>query len=265
MPRKIFVSYRREDAAAEAARIRDRLTTVFGADNVFMDIDTLKPGQRFDQELEKALSTCDAFLAVIGPRWYDIAYARAQAGGHDYVREEIATALARNITVVPILIDRAVLPHPETLPNDLRPLVLHQAYQIRHEYFGRDADALITALAGKPTAKPLSPLPSSRGLLRVWVAVTLVWLAIVAAFVALEERPGPAGNFDTRLMSNPFGRHTPDGIKMEEEYQKAREAYDKSEERHRVIVLLFAGIIPPSVLFALGYLGIWCVRGFRPR
>jgi hypothetical protein len=87
MPGKIFVSYRREDAAAEAARIRDRLTAAFGSKHVFMDVDELKPGQRFDEELAKALSTCDAFLAVIGPRWYDIAYARAQAGAHDYVRE----------------------------------------------------------------------------------------------------------------------------------------------------------------------------------
>src|SRR5262245_59150567 len=98
MPGKIFISYRREDAAAEAARIRDRLATVFGPANIFMDIDELKPGQRFDQELAKALSTCNIFLAVIGPRWYDLAYSRAQAGGIDYVRQEIATALARNIT-----------------------------------------------------------------------------------------------------------------------------------------------------------------------
>jgi hypothetical protein len=130
MPGKIFINYRREDARSEAARIRDRLITLFGPGNIFMDIDDLKPGQRFDAELTKALSTCDAFLAVIGPRWYDIAYARAQAGGHDYVREEIATALARDITLIPILIDHAVLPHPETLPDDLRPLVLHQAFQV---------------------------------------------------------------------------------------------------------------------------------------
>jgi hypothetical protein len=68
MPDKFFISYRREDAAAEAARIRDRLTTVFGPANIFMDIDELKPGQRFDQELAKALSTCSIFRAIT--RWY---------------------------------------------------------------------------------------------------------------------------------------------------------------------------------------------------
>ena len=55
------------------------------------------------------LSTCNIFLAIIGSRRYDLARTRAQAGGHDYVREEIATALARDITVIPILIDRGRL------------------------------------------------------------------------------------------------------------------------------------------------------------
>jgi TIR domain len=177
MPSKIFVSYRREDAAAEAARIRDRLTTVFGFDNVFMDIDALKPGQRFDEELAKALSTCDAFLAVIGPRWYDIAYARTQAGGHDYVREEIATALARNITVIPILIDRTILPRPETLPDDLRPLVLHQSYQIRHEHFGRDVEALIATLAGRP-GRSKSMRGDAVGWRRTGIVASIVWIFV---------------------------------------------------------------------------------------
>jgi hypothetical protein len=35
----IFISYRREDAAAQAGRLYDRLTAHFGQDRVFMDID----------------------------------------------------------------------------------------------------------------------------------------------------------------------------------------------------------------------------------
>jgi hypothetical protein len=146
MPAKIFVNYRREDAGAQAARIRDRLVGSFGAANVFMDVDNLRPGQRFDKELTKALDGCDAFIAVIGPRWYDLLYARAQTGGHVYVREELGTALAREMPVIPILIDQATLPRSEGLPDDLRPLVLHQAHQIRHEHFGRDTDALISTI-----------------------------------------------------------------------------------------------------------------------
>ena len=55
MPGKIFVNYRRDDARDMAARIRDRLAATFGDANVFMDVDNLLAGQRFDKELEKAL------------------------------------------------------------------------------------------------------------------------------------------------------------------------------------------------------------------
>ena len=51
MTGKIFVNYRREDGAASAARLRDRLAQAFGAANIFMDVDNLLAGQRFDNEI----------------------------------------------------------------------------------------------------------------------------------------------------------------------------------------------------------------------
>ena len=69
MPGKMFVNYRRDDAAASAARLRDRLATAFGAASVFMDVDSLLIGQRFNRELEKAVTETDVFHAVIGPQW----------------------------------------------------------------------------------------------------------------------------------------------------------------------------------------------------
>jgi hypothetical protein len=191
MSGKIFVNYRREDAGAEAARIRDHLITVLGSDNVFMDIDDLKLGQRFDQELANALSASNVFLSVIGQHWYDILYARAQSGGHDYVREEIATALARGIVVVPVLIDRATLPQPEALPEDLRPLVFHQAYQIRHEHFGRDVDALIVALTGKAVVRTTAKAVSWPKRILATLGYSLLTLVVIASQVCWES--GGAG------------------------------------------------------------------------
>jgi TIR domain len=69
---KIFVSYRRDDDPNGAARIRDALTAEFSRSSVFMDVDDLLAGLRFDQELAKALAACDVFLAIIGPRWMDL-------------------------------------------------------------------------------------------------------------------------------------------------------------------------------------------------
>ena len=43
----ILISYRREDSIAYAGRLYDRLQAQFGKQQVFMDIDTLKPGEDF--------------------------------------------------------------------------------------------------------------------------------------------------------------------------------------------------------------------------
>ena len=42
---KIFISYQRRDTSATAGRIYDRLSTEFGLDGIFMDFDSIVPGQ----------------------------------------------------------------------------------------------------------------------------------------------------------------------------------------------------------------------------
>src|SRR5262249_41131841 len=82
---KIFVNYRRDDARDIAARIRDRLAAKFGDANIFMDVDNLLAGQRFDKEPQKALGETDVFLAVIGSRWLELLAERQGSGERDYV------------------------------------------------------------------------------------------------------------------------------------------------------------------------------------
>jgi len=147
---KIFVSYRREDAPGDARSIYDRLGRSFGEGNVFMDVDQLLAGQRFDRELNKALAKCDVLIAVIGSRWMDLLSEHARHGKRDYVRDEIAAALQRDVIVIPVMMGREAnmppLPEAEDLPENIRDLVLYQKHNIAHESFGRDAAHLIAAL-----------------------------------------------------------------------------------------------------------------------
>jgi hypothetical protein len=147
---KIFVSYRRDDAPGDARSIYERLERSFGERNVFMDVDQLLAGQRFDRELDKALAKCDVLIAVIGARWMDLLSEHAQHGKRDYVRDEIAAALQRDIIVIPVMMGRETnmppLPLAEELPENIRDLVLYQKHNIAHESFGRDAAHLIAAL-----------------------------------------------------------------------------------------------------------------------
>ncbi len=147
---KIFISYRRDDAAGDARGIRDGLARTFGKANVFMDIDNLLAGQRFDRELEKALERCDVLIAVIGPRWMEQLAQRTASGERDYVCEEIAAALRRGIVVIPVRAGHEgrmpPLPRPADLPEPIRDLVQHQKHDVMHEHFGRDMADLVAAI-----------------------------------------------------------------------------------------------------------------------
>jgi TPR repeat protein len=147
---RIFISYRREDAAGDARGICDRLGRSFGAANVFMDVDRLLAGQRFDRQLDKALEQCDVLVAVIGSRWMELLSDYAQQDKRDYVRDEIAAALQRDIIVIPVMTGREAnmppLPLAQNLPENIRDLVMYQKHTIAHETFGRDAADLVASL-----------------------------------------------------------------------------------------------------------------------
>src|SRR5499427_3098331 len=149
---KIFISYRREDDPSAAARVRDALAARFGKASLFLDVDSLAAGQRFDEQLEKALTACHVFIAIIGPRWVDLLRSKSQMSGlRDYVREEIALALKRKIMVVPVRVGREnnlpPLPRAKDLPSDIRDLVNFQKYDVVHEHFARDIAGLAEAIA----------------------------------------------------------------------------------------------------------------------
>ena len=141
----IILSYRRDDSAGVTGRIFDRLAQEFGADRVFMDIDSMPAGVDFHDHLQAILANCGALLVVIGKSW------RAQRKGQpsrimdpdDWVRIEVETALQREIPVIPLLIDGAVLPNRDQLPESLWPLLRRNALPIDS---GRDFHAQLTRL-----------------------------------------------------------------------------------------------------------------------
>jgi hypothetical protein len=146
----IFVSYRRDDSKHAAARLVDRLLLLFSPDQIFIDVDRIAPGVDFKNILSEKLSSCSVLLAVIGPHWLDSADVRGASrlnDPNDLVRIEIETALERNISVVPVLIDDAQIPPPERLPETLRDLSYRQAIKINHEHFKEVADEFAKNIA----------------------------------------------------------------------------------------------------------------------
>jgi F-box protein 11 len=145
----IFISYRREETAGQAGRLYDRLSGRFGADRVFMDVDSVAFGMDFVQAVTEAVAGCDVLLALIGRQWTDVADGQGRRridDPDDFVRVEIEAALARDIRVVPVLVEGAVLPDAGDLPPELRPLVRRQALVLTHAGFGAEVSRLIAAI-----------------------------------------------------------------------------------------------------------------------
>jgi hypothetical protein len=149
MADKIFINYRRDDSIGMAGRLHDRLAQTFGRDNLFMDVDHIPVGVDFVRHLNDQVAACDVILVVIGPNWLrakDKAGQRRLHQPDDFVTIEIAVALARNIRVIPLLVEGARMPRESELPDNLKPLARRQAPEIRHASFGRDVEALMARM-----------------------------------------------------------------------------------------------------------------------
>ena len=155
MSRKIFISYRRDDSAASAIGIGQYLEHEFGGKNVFVDVD-MRAGVKFPEVLEARLAECKVMLVLIGPGWLD---ARDDQGHRrldnpdDWVRLEIAHALKRNITVIPVRINGAALPGRGALSEDVRGLLDHQSTSVTHASFRHDMAGLARDIRSIPTPR----------------------------------------------------------------------------------------------------------------
>jgi hypothetical protein len=155
---RVFISYRRQESSGMAGRLYDRLAARFGDDQVFMDVDKIGLGVDFAKVITKAVSTSRVLLAVIGPTWLtatDQDGRRRLEDRNDLVRLEIAAALERDIRVIPILVEGAVMPRRQELPEDLAELADRNALSVRHESFRSDADRLLAAIERKRRVLPV--------------------------------------------------------------------------------------------------------------
>src|SRR6516165_151782 len=175
----IFINYRREDSAATAGRLHDRLVQVFGWKNVFMDVDQIPAGIDFVAHLNNQVAASNVLLVIIGPHWLDV---KDEAGQRrldqpdDFVAIEIEAALSRDIRVIPVLVDGASIPKANELRDSLKPLVRRQAIEVRQPHFGRDVQALIERLR--------EALGDKGGLAR-WRGRALAGVAVIAVLLLI--------------------------------------------------------------------------------
>lgn len=176
--KRIFVSYRRSDAAGHAGRLHDHLTRLLGT-RLFMDVSDIAPGEVFSAALARELESCGAVLVVIGSQW--AASFAARRDGVDYVHEEVRQALAlEGVAVVPVLVEGASMPNGADLPEDLRPLTQRQAVGLRDDRWDDDVAHLARWLRSILKLRPVAR----------WVAAAIAVVAL-AVTVGIRLAPGP--------------------------------------------------------------------------
>jgi len=219
--RAIFISYRREDSEGHAGRLFEDLCERFGRGAVFMDVAGIEPGRDFRRVIETQVASCGVLLAVIGRNWLSVVDRdgkRRLDDPYDFVRLETASALRRDIPVIPVLVHDAVMPRAEQLPDELKDLAFRNSVELSHARWASDVQLLVDALlrhvdpAVQPVPAPaIAPAPGPN-----WrVLVPLATLAAVGAgYIAWDQLAAGAasspvvGNCRVRARTGGVGRAT---------------------------------------------------------
>ncbi|SHO60738.1 toll/interleukin-1 receptor domain-containing protein [Algoriphagus zhangzhouensis] len=200
---KIFVSYRRQDASGEAGRLVDHLQEIFGEHSVFLDVETIEAGLDFVQAIDKALSSCKVLIAMIGPYWTNI----KDSDGNlrlfkedDFIRLEVAAALERDIRVIPVLVNGAIMPSADQLPENLKALTRRHAHELSSSRWQYDSDQLAEILKKiigyqEPPKKviPRTTSVAAKPKEKSWLATHYLWIlgAFVVFLIIINLSSGP--------------------------------------------------------------------------
>jgi SIR2-like domain/TIR domain len=164
-PLSIFINYRRSEAGGWARLLYEGLAGRFGTENVFLDVVTLQPGDKWLADIRSRSTGAAVFIALIGPTWVSTLNERARSPEEDQARTEIEQALRKDSQVemiVPALIDDAEPPAERDLPRPLLPLFHRQVVELRPSRWDADVQELIEEienLGRRPKTRPLRPSP----------------------------------------------------------------------------------------------------------
>lgn len=144
----VFLSYRRDDSSGYTLAIYQKLKEALGDDKVFMDLDDIPHGVDFSDHLEKVLGNATTVLIMIGESWLNASNEKGRRldDPNDFVRLEVATALKRDVRVIPVLLKQAQMPNEAELPDDLQALSRRNAIRIHDDQFESSIQKLVKSI-----------------------------------------------------------------------------------------------------------------------
>jgi hypothetical protein len=189
-PPRIFISYRRDDAAGHAGRLEESLERRLGHGSAFRDIGDIAPGEDFVHVIRARLADAHGVLVLIGPRW-----AGGAPGGPrriddegDFVRLEVQEALASGVRVVPVLLPGASMPTEEELPAPLKALARRNALTLDDLHWDASVARLLDGLGQVPRRAVWPWAAGGAAVAAAAVAALCIW------------RPDPAAGAEARLV-----------------------------------------------------------------
>lgn len=187
---RVFISYRRGDAAGYAGRLEEALERRLGRGSVFRDVLDIAPGTDFVEVIRERLAGAHTVLALIGPNWAgtEVDGRRRIDDEHDFVRLELAVALEGGAAVVPVLLPGATMPSAASLPDVLKPLARRHALTLGEAHWDADVDRLAASF-GSATRRAF-----------LWWAIGGAGLAGALAAAWLWRPGAPADDVGARLV-----------------------------------------------------------------
>jgi hypothetical protein len=232
MDYSVFLSYRRSDTSGHAGRICDDLERHFNAPLVFRDIDAIGAGTDFVQALEQAIAAATVVVVLIGETWLSRVAddgLRRLDDPADHVRREVAMALQdAGSTVVPVLVDGAVMPAEEELPASLRRLARLQAIELSDSRWEYDMAHLVRVLETAGVRR------SSVRRLAAWIAPLAGFSLVIVLAAVVWHLQGSTARIDryTGLWHLPNGsfwtvREKDGALWMEETHYASRQVWKR--------------------------------------
>jgi tetratricopeptide (TPR) repeat protein len=172
----IFISYRRLETAFAVDKLDRALRHAFGKEAVFRDVESIRKGQSFPDDIRAALAEARVGLVMIGPWWLTVGADAKDPSVKprlldptDWVRQEVESLLKREsapgqpIPVIPLYTGGASAPRAADLPDSLKPLAPRDGMKLdahpdTDHSIGKIIDHLAEILGVTPQpAAPVSP------------------------------------------------------------------------------------------------------------
>jgi hypothetical protein len=185
--RSVFISYRRQLSWSLAQAVRDHL--IKHRFDTFMDVHNLDSGE-FPRAILSEIEAREHFIVLLQRGSLD--HIRKD---DDWMRREIAHALAHGRNVVPVTADKFKFRRDLMLPPDMARLASLNAVTIQPDYFDAAMERLRTRFLTKPPNPTAPPLPETRSVEQVRQALanpdaTARMRQIELVLRELQGRPG---------------------------------------------------------------------------